>query len=319
MHPRIKELIAGPIAAVPTAFTAAYEVDCGRMEVATEQWIDGGLVEGRSVLKVGASIGEGQLLREAEWARLLETVVGAARGRVPVIGAIHHKDTVRALEDIRRAGDLGATAVQISPPIFNLPTQEDILRHFGAISAAAQIGIIVYVTNPLRHGSVMPETLARMADFEKVVAIKWAPPADVAYDAVFGLADRFNILDNSGQPARCHRLGGRGYMVDGIEAWPPFWLRLWDLLEAGEYDAADRRWHLFADSFGPYFTRVLSRSGSDGRAAKGMARIMGLDLGPHRPPSLPLDDAELAELRELMIRWGWPVPGAEPVPERVEG
>lgn len=85
-------------------------------------------------MKVGASIGEGQLLREAEWARLLETVVEAARGRVPVIGAI---------------------------------------------SAAAQIGIIVYVTNPLRHGSIMPETLARMADFEKVVAIKWAPPADV--------------------------------------------------------------------------------------------------------------------------------------------
>lgn len=148
MHPRIKDLIAGPIAVVPTAFTTDYEVDCGRMEAATEQWIDRGLVEGRSVLKVGASIGEGQLLREAEWARLLETVVEAARGRVPVIGAI---------------------------------------------SAAAQIGIIVYVTNPLRHGSIMPETLARMADFEKVVAIKWAPPADVDHDAVFGLADHFLV------------------------------------------------------------------------------------------------------------------------------
>ena len=44
MHPRIKDLIAGPIAAVPTAFTTDYEVDCGRMEEATEQWIDRGLV-----------------------------------------------------------------------------------------------------------------------------------------------------------------------------------------------------------------------------------------------------------------------------------
>ena len=72
-------------------------------------------------------------------------------------------------------------------------------------------------------------------------------------------------------------------MVDGIEAWPPFWLRLWDLLEAGEYYEADRLWYLFADSFGPYFTRVLSRSGSDGCAAKGMARIMGAGPGAASP------------------------------------
>ena len=309
-QPDLQDLIAGPIAAVPTALSADYEIDYGRMAAATEHWIEGGLVEGRSVLKVAASIGEGQLLREAEWSRLLATVVATARGRVPVVGAIHHKDTVRAIEDARRASDLGAIGVQVSPPIFNLPTQEDVLRHFEAISDAVEIGVIVYLTNPLRHGSILPETLSRMADFERVVAIKWSPPEGVEYEAVFELADRFNILDNNGQPIRCHQLGGRGFMTDGIEACPAFWLRIWDLMEAGEYEEADRVWHRFADSFDPYFSKVLGRSGNDGRAAKGMSRIMGLDLGPHRPPSLPLDDEELAELRALMIAWGWPVPGA---------
>ena len=310
MHPRIKDLLAGPIAAVPTALGANYEVDYGRMAAVTEHWIEAGLTEGRSALKVAASIGEGQLLREREWARLLETVTETARGRVPVIGAIHHKDTVRTIEDARRAGDLGAIAVQVSPPIFNLPTAADLLRHFEAVSATAEIGLIIYITNQMPHGSIMPDTLARMADFEKVVAIKWSPPPGVEYDAMFELADRFNILDNDGQPIRCHQLGGRGFLTDGVEAYPAFWLRLWDLMEAGDYEAADKTWHLYADSFAPYFSKVLSRSGNDGRAAKGMSRIMGLDLGPHRPLSLPLDDEELAELRALMISWGWPVPGS---------
>ena len=41
--------------------------------------------------------------------------------------------------------------------------------------------------------------------------------------------------------------------------------------------------------------------------AKGMSKLMGLDMGPPRPPSLPLDERELAELRAMMIDWGWPV------------
>ena len=42
--------------------------------------------------------------------------------------------------------------------------------------------------------------------------------------------------------------------------------------------------------------------------AKGLSKVMGLDLGPPRPPSVAMDDQELDELRRLMIAWGWPVP-----------
>jgi hypothetical protein len=42
---------------------------------------------------------------------------------------------------------------------------------------------------------------------------------------------------------------------------------------------------------------------------KGMMALVGIPMGASRPPSLPLDDQEMAELRELLLSFGWPVVG----------
>ena len=305
----LKRQIVGPIAAVPTAFDHNYRVDHGRMRAAAERWIESGLVNGRSVLKVGAAIGEGHFLREEEWLQLLVTVAGVARDRVPVVGATHHRDTMSTVEDVKRATDAGAEAVQVSPPIFNLPTPDDMLRYYGAVSEAVDIGIIIYITHWLPHGGILPQTLARMVDFERIVATKWSPPPGSEYEEVFELADRFNILDNTNSPIRCHQLGGHGYMVDGIECYPPYYLGLWDLMREGQYDRAQEAWDRFIKPFSAFFQKVVTASGSDAKVAKGMSQVMGVDLGPPRPPSVPMNAGELAELRALMVGWGWPVPG----------
>lgn len=307
-HAQLRKLIVGPIATVPTAFNNNFDIDHGHMAAATERWIEGGLTNGRSTLKVAASIGEGQLLREEEWPHLLQTVVEAAKGRVPVLGAIHHKDTLRTIEDAKRAVDVGVPALQISPPIFNLPSQDDMLRFYGAVSEAVGIGIIIYATPWLNHGAILPQTLARMVDFEHVVAIKWSAPQEADYTDVFQLAERFNILDNNNDPVGCHKLGGHGFLIDGVEACPPFYLNLWDLILKGQYEKAQAKWDAFVKPFGQFFGKIMSKSGSDSKVAKGMSKIMGLDLGPPRPPSVPMDEQELAELSSFLIEQGWPVP-----------
>ena len=109
----MRELLIGPFATVPTAFDENYRVDYGRMYELTEWWIEMGLVNGKSVLKVAAAMGEGPQLRDSEWPTLLHTVVRAAKGRVPVMGAISYKDTVRAIEDAKMAKDVGATVKKI--------------------------------------------------------------------------------------------------------------------------------------------------------------------------------------------------------------
>jgi len=304
----LRRLIVGAIATVPTPFDDRFRVDYGVMAAATDRWIEAGLVTGKSVLKVAAAMGEGPQLREDEWPPLLRTVVQAARGRVPVMGAVHYKDTVRTIEDVLRAQDEGAIGVQISPPIFNQPSQSDILDFFRAVSDAIDIGILVYNTPWLPTGAIYPDTFRKMADFEQVAAIKWHPPDGVRYEDIFDLAETFNIMDNASQPVLCHRMGGRGFLTDGVDAYPPYYLGVWERMEDGRYDEAQVEWDRVMPSIRDFYARVTEKSGGEARVAKAMSRIMGLDMGDPRPPSAPLDATEMEELGRLMAGWGWPVP-----------
>ena len=307
----IRRQMVGVVATAPTPFDDEFRVDYGLIAAATETWVDRGLVEGKAVLKVAAAMGEGPQLRENEWQRLIQTVVQAADGRVPVMGAVHYKDTVRTIEDINIAADAGAIGCQVSPPIFNQPTGDDMLRFFGDVSDGIDIGVLVYNTHWLPHGGIYPKTFEKMTDFEYIVAIKWNPPEGAEYEDIFSLTDTFNIMDNSDRPIDCHRLGGRGFLTDGVDAYPPFYLNVWDLLEEGKYTEAQAEWDRVIPELRAYYRDVTQYSGGEGRVAKGLSELMGVPVGPPRPPSQPLSDDDMEKLRALAIGWGWPVPDDE--------
>jgi 4-hydroxy-tetrahydrodipicolinate synthase len=294
---------------VPTPFDDDFQVDFGKMATLTKFLVESGLVTGTAVLKVAAAMGEGPQLRDNEWAPLLRTVVQAAQDKAVIACGIQYKDTVRAIEDARRAQDLGAVALQIAPPIFNDPTQDDILRYFEAISEAIDIGIIIYNSPWWPNGNILPETFLKMKDFEHVVAIKWSVPQGQDYNDMRDLVPIFNILDNSDQPVRCHKLGGQGYISDTADAYPPFDLKVWELMESHRYDEAQAFYDAVVKRLRGEFERKLYPiSGGQARLKKGLLAAMGHPVGVSRPPSLPLSEEEMAALRELLLSFGWPVP-----------
>ena len=183
----IKSFVVGPIATVPTPFDDDFEVDYATMADLTQWWVEGGLVKGRAVIKVAAAMGEGPQLRDEEWPELLRTAVRAADDKAAIMCGLHYKDTIRTIEDAKKAQDLGAIGLQISPPVLNGPTQDDIVRHFGDVSDAIDIGFLAYVTRGMPGSSIYPETFKRMVDFEHVVAIKWGVPAENKYEDIFEL------------------------------------------------------------------------------------------------------------------------------------
>src|SRR5438067_11446041 len=79
------------------------------------------------------------------------------------------KNTLHTIEDARKAQDLGAIGVQIDLPIFNHPTQDDIVRFFSAISEAIDIGIVLYNTWWFGAPSIIAECVRRLAQVENCV------------------------------------------------------------------------------------------------------------------------------------------------------
>jgi 4-hydroxy-tetrahydrodipicolinate synthase len=271
----------------------------------TEWWIQQGLRTGKSVLKVAAAMGEGPDLDDSEWPKLLETVVNTANGRVPVVCGLRTKNTLHTVEDARRAQDLGAVGVQIDLPIFHHPTQDDYVRYFTDISDAIDIGIIIYNTWWFGAESIKAESLLRLTDAEHVVAVKWSTPTDAGYDDMRQFSGIFNVIDNSNNPVGCQRNGGRGYISSIIHAWPEHDLRVWELVEQQRHDDAQARFDRVNLALRAFDERLARESGGY-RLQKALMEAIGRPVGPPRPPTLPLNANQLAELRDLMLKLNWP-------------
>ncbi len=306
-HDDLKRLIRGPFATVPTAFDEGLKLDLPVMADLTRWWVAQGLVAGKAVIKVAAAIGEGPDLADDEWPHLLRTVVNAAGGKAAIVCGLKPKNTLHTIEDAKKAQDLGAIGVQIDLPFFHHPTQDDIVRFFTDVSDAIGIGIVLYNTWWFAAPSITAESVRRLAAAEHLVAIKWDVPPDCNYDDMCQFADQINVIDNANQAVHCHQNGGQGYINNTMNAYPAHDLALWELLEARRYDEAQDMWDRVNKPLSAFIEGAARRSGGY-RVNKGMMAIMGHPMGVPRPPTLPLDAQEMAELRDLMVGFGWPVP-----------
>ena len=305
----LRQRFQGVVGVTVTPFDDDFELDYGRMADLTEWWVENGLVRGKALLKVGSVMGEGPQMRDDEWPALVRTVVQAAKGKVDVIGGTHCKDTKRTIEDCKRAQDLGAIGLQIAPPMFNDPNQDDILRFYEAVSDAIEIGIMVYQNHWFQHSGILAETFHKMVDFEQVVAIKWSSFEGCPDEAMSDLAPHFNLIENGNDRVGFHKHGGRGFLDKTAVAYPPHELKMWELLEAGKYDEARALWDAVDVPLRSLADRIGARSGGQARVKKAVMNAMGHRVGHQRPPTLPATEQEIDELRELFRSFGWPVPG----------
>jgi dihydrodipicolinate synthase/N-acetylneuraminate lyase len=146
--------------------------------------------------------------------------------------------------------------------------------------------------------------MLRLADAEHLTAIKWSVPQGADYDEMIKFAHIFNVIDNTSQPVRCHKNGGRGYISRLIAAYPPHDMEVWQLLEAGQYEEAQARLDHANNAIEPVRAKIGAVSGGY-RFGKGLSAALGRPVGPPRPPTLPMDEAEIAELREVVQGLGW--------------
>ena len=304
----LKKVIRGTIVTMPTAFTDDFKLDLDTMAEMTKWYISEGLGTDTSPLKVAAAMGEGPDLADDELAPLLKCVIDAADGKANVICALKAKNTMHTIEDAKMAQDMGAIGLQIDLPFFHHAKQDDNVRHFTDISDAIEIGIMIYNTHWFCHSPVAeymhPESMLRLADAEHVTAIKWGVPDGEDYDTMTKFSDIFNVIDNTGQTSRCMRNGGAGYISSLVAVHPKYDIDQWKLYEAGKYDEADankaRVSAIMADWQG-----ATGRKSGGYRQMKGMLKAMGRPMGPTRPPTLPLDAAEVAQAGEVARKLGW--------------
>ena len=106
--------------------------------------------------------GESPTLSHAEHKRVIEIVIEAAAGRIPVVAGTGSNSTAEAIDMTVHAARAGADAALLVSPYYNKPTQEGLYRHFRAIAEAApDLPMIPYNIQGRTAVNVETETMAR--------------------------------------------------------------------------------------------------------------------------------------------------------------
>ncbi|WP_050527866.1 4-hydroxy-tetrahydrodipicolinate synthase [Pseudorhodobacter aquimaris] len=123
------------------------------------------------IVPVGTT-GESPTLSHAEHGLVIEEVVKAAAGRVPVIAGTGSNNTAEGIELIRHAQKVGADAALVVTPYYNKPSQAGLIAHFTAIHDCCTLPIIIYNIPGRSAVDMSPATMGELAKLPRIVGVK---------------------------------------------------------------------------------------------------------------------------------------------------
>jgi 4-hydroxy-tetrahydrodipicolinate synthase len=289
----------GMIPPIATPMHADGSLNLDAMSAMVEHVLAGGV---HGIFSPGSQ-GEAFALNADERRAVIESVVAAVNGRVPVIagtGAITTRDAIRFSQDAERAG---ADAIAAVTPFFIAPTQDEIYTYYAAIAAAVSVPVFGY-SNPSRTGGlkIAPETLARLAaDIPHFIGVKDSS-GDLAETAAILRACPEDFRVFVGRDTLIY--GGLCYGTAGavgltINVNPAAAVKLYDAFQAGDHAGALKHQETIA-----VLRNTLPRFGTYPVWVKEALNLMGVPVGPARKPVQPLSDLQRADLRAFLASVG---------------
>ncbi|HHL41012.1 MAG TPA: 4-hydroxy-tetrahydrodipicolinate synthase [Deltaproteobacteria bacterium] len=166
--------LTGSFTALVTPFK-----DGGVDEEALRRLVDFQIENGTSGLVPCGTTGESATLSHDEHDRVIDIVIEAAGGRVPVIAGTGSNSTAETVRLTRHAAEAGADAALLITPYYNKPTQRGLYEHYRSVAGEVSIPLILYNV-PGRTGvNMTAETVARLSEIDNIIGIKEAT-ADMA-------------------------------------------------------------------------------------------------------------------------------------------
>ena len=160
-------MFKGSMPALVTPFRNG-AVDFDALKILVEWHIAEG---SHGIVPVGTT-GESPTLSHEEHGAVIEAVVRAAAGRIPVIAGAGSNNTTEGIDLIRHAEKVGADAALVVTPYYNKPTQRGLIAHYRALHDACTLPIIIYNIPGRSVVDMTPETMGELARLPRVVGVK---------------------------------------------------------------------------------------------------------------------------------------------------
>lgn len=104
--------------------------------------------------------------------QMIEISLEESEGKLTVYAGANHITPDGVLKLARLAEDAGADALSVLTPMFVSQTQEELYQYYKTISEGTPLPIVIYDNKGRTNVHVMPETVARLAEFKNIIALK---------------------------------------------------------------------------------------------------------------------------------------------------
>jgi dihydrodipicolinate synthase/N-acetylneuraminate lyase len=294
---RIEEL-NGVLPALVSPMTREGTVDEPAVARLVEHVLSGAVT---GLLALG-STGETASLDETARRAILERVVKAAAGRVPVLCGVAQSHLHAARAEVEAAHRLGADAALVAPPFYYPLDQSTLLAFYRQLAAHSPLPILLYNIPQFTKVVAEPGNVAALAREGTIAGIKDSS-RDFEYFEAVCIATRdmpgFRAFTGSDTMLLASMAMGAAGTICGAANVAPAWVvRVYDEYVRGDAAAArhsqDRLFELVTAVRGGVFPAAI----------KAALHMQGVCEPWLAPPVQRLDERLEARLREQLEAWG---------------
>jgi 4-hydroxy-tetrahydrodipicolinate synthase len=287
-----------PFGRIVTAMVTPFTAD-GGLDLDGARALAAHLVEaGNDALVLNGTTGEAPTTTDEEKVALVRAIREAVGDRARIIAGVGTNDTRHTVAQAVAAEKAGAHALLAVTPYYSKPPQEGVYRHFTAVADATGLPVMLYDI-PGRTGTpIETETLIRLAEHERIVAVKDAKGDLGASSWVMARTDLAYYSGEDMLNLPLLSVGAVGVVSVASHLATPDLRAMFDAYAAGDGGKA-RDIHR---SLLPVYTGVFRTQGVI--TTKAALRRLGLPAGPVRPPLVDLTPQQLDVLRRDLAAGG---------------
>jgi 4-hydroxy-tetrahydrodipicolinate synthase len=253
---------------------------------------------GHDGLVVNGTTGEAPTTTDAEKEAVLRAVVEAVGDRASVVAGVGTNDTRHTIELGRQAEKAGAHGLLVVTPYYSKPPQAGLAAHFSAVADATGLPVILYDI-PGRSGvPIATDTLLRLAEHDRIVAVKDAKDDLGAASAVMANSNLAYYSGTDMLNLPLLSVGGVGFVsVVGHIVGP----RLRELVDSFVAGDVARALELHRGLL-PIYEGIFRSQGVI--LVKAALTLQGRPAGPVRSPLVDASPAEIERLRADLAAGG---------------
>lgn len=293
-----------PLRGVYNILSTPFHPDGSLDEASLRRLVEATVAAGVDGITILGVAGEAQKLTDAERRRVIEVVIEAVQGRVPVFVGTSRDGTDATIAASREAEALGAAGVMVAPPTFLQPGPA-LTEHFRRIGEAIRIPVVLQDYPPVNGVTLSPSAMAELVEaVPAIVTIKLedTPTPQRIGQTLKLTGDRVTIVGGLGGMYLLDELraGASGTMT-GF-AYPEVLVAIWRAWNTGERERAAELYY-----------RALPALVFEGQPKIGLAirketqRRRGLIAhATVRHPGPALDAGTLEALTEVLAYTGLP-------------